>query len=252
MTNKIQIIVLAGGKGSRMNTEIPKALIPLKGKPMIKHLLEAISESEISLAPIIVVGQKREIVMGELGPNYRYAVQNEQLGTGHAVNSARQLAENNADHVLVLYGDHPCVSSKTIKNLAYAHIQSDGVLTIATTNVPNFNNQYACFFDFGRIIRNESKQIAKIVEKKDANDLEKQNTEINPAYFCFKATWLWQHLSKIKNQNAQGEYYLTDLIDIAQKQGHTINSITIEPREALGVNTAEQLFMLEQNFFLNE
>lgn len=252
MTNKIQIIVLAGGKGSRMNTTTPKVLAPLKGKPMIRHLLEAISKSEVSLTPIIVVGQMRETIMKELGPNYRYAVQEKPLGTGHAVNSARHLAENNADHILVLYGDHPCVSAETIKNLPYAHIQSDNILTIATTNVPNFNDQYACFFDFGRIIRNESKQIAKIVEKKDANDLEKRITEINPAYFCFKATWLWQHLSKIKNKNAQGEYYLTDLIDIAQKQGHVIGSIAIEPREALGVNTAEQLFMLERDLFFND
>lgn len=249
MINKIQIIVLAGGKGSRMNSSLPKALTPLKGKPMIKHLLEAISKSEVSLAPIIVVGQKREMIINELGPSYRYAVQNEPLGTGHAVNSARQLAENNADHILILYGDHPYVSAETIKNLAYTHIQTGGVLTVATTNIPHFNDQYSCFFDFGRIIRNEHGQITRIVEKKDASEFEKRITEINPAYFCFKSTWLWQYLSKIKKQNNQGEYYLTDLIDIAQKQGHIIGSIAIEPREALGVNTAEQLFMLERDLF---
>lgn len=249
MINQIQIIVLAGGKGSRMNADMPKVLVPLKGKPLIKHLLEAIAKSGISLNPILVVGQKRELIMNELGPFYRYAIQTEQLGTGHAVNSARQLAENQANHILILYGDHPCVSAETIKNLAEAHIQSNGVLTIATVIVPNFDDWRAGFFDFGRIIRDGSGQIVKIIEKKDATDIEKQITEINPAYFCFKASWLWQHLSKIKNRNSQGEYYLTDLIGLAQNQGHIINSIAIEPREALGVNTAEQLIMLEQDLF---
>lgn len=188
--------------------------------------------------------------MNELGPTYRYAIQTEQLGTGHAVNSARQLAENQADHILVLYGDHPYVSAETIKNLAEMHIQSDGVLTIATVNVPNFDDWRANFFDFGRIIRNKSGQIVKIIEKKDATDVERQITEVNPAYFCFKAGWLWRHLSKIKNKNAQGEYYLTDLISIAQSQNHAINSISIEPREALGVNIAEQLATLENELLL--
>ena len=213
MTNKIQTIVLAGGKGSRMNTDTPKALVPLKGKPMIKHLLDAIAESGLSLRPIIVVGQKRKLVTSELGPNYHYAIQTKPLGTGHAVNSARQLAENKADHILVLYGDHPCVSAETVKNLADAHIQSDSVLTIATANVPDFDGWRACFFDFGRVIRDKLDCIVKIVEKKDA----------------------------------QGEYYLTDMIGLAQKQGHIIRSISIEPREAMGVNTIEQLLALEQN-----
>lgn len=250
MTNQIQIIVLAAGKGSRMDTDLPKALVPLKGKPLIKHLLEAIAKSGISQNPILVVGQKRELVMNELGPTYHYAVQTEQLGTGHAVNSARQLAENQANHILVLYGDHPYVSAETIKNLAENHVQSGGVLTIATVNVPNFDGWRAGFFDFGRIIRNKSGQIVKIIEKKDATDIEKQITEVNPAYFCFKASWLWQHLPKIKNQNTQGEYYLTDLINLAQNQGYIISSITIEPREALGVNTTEQLATLEKDLLL--
>lgn len=215
MTNKIQTIVLAGGKGSRMNTDTPKALVPLKGKPMIKHLLDAIAESGLSLRPIIVVGQKRKLVTSELGPNYHYAIQTKPLGTGHAVNSARQLAENKAGHILVLYGDHPCVSAETVKNLADAHIQSDSVLTIATANVPDFDGWRACFFDFGRVIRDKLDRIVKIVEKKDA----------------------------------QGEYYLTDMIGLAQKQGHIIRSISIEPREAMGVNTIEQLLALEQNLF---
>lgn len=249
MVNQIQIIVLAGGKGSRMNADLPKVLVPLKGKPLIRYLLEAIAKSGVSPNPILVVGQKRELVMNELGQTYRYAIQTEQLGTGHAVNSARQLAENQADHILVLYGDHPYVSAETIKKLAEAHIQSEGVLTIATVIVPNFDDWRAGFFDFGRITRNESGQIIKIVERKDATDTEKQITEINPAYFCFKASWLWQHLSKIKKQNSQGEYYLTDLIGLAQNQGNIINSIAIEPREAMGVNTVEQLIMLERDLF---
>ena len=229
-----------------MNTDVPKVLVPLKGKPLIKHLLDALAKSGLFPVPIIVVGQKRELVIRELGPTYRYAIQTEQLGTGHAVYSARELIENQAEHVIVLYGDHPCVSAETVKNLAEAHIQSDGILTIATANVLNFEGWRAGFYDFGRIVRNEFGQIVKIAEKKDATEIEKQITEVNPAYFCFKASWLWQYLPAIQNQNAQGEYYLTDLISLAQNQGHTINSVSIRPHEALGVNTAEQLAMLEQ------
>lgn len=242
---KTQIIVLAGGKGKRMNSDLPKVLVPLKGKPLVKHLLESIEKSGVCAKPILVVGQKREMVINELGNNYSYAIQEEQLGTGHAVNCAKNLSHG-ADNILVLYGDHPHVSPATITSLAEAYQKHGGVLTIATTNVENFDGWRADFFNFGRIVRDENGEIVKIVEKKDASEDEKNITEVNPAYFCFNAEWLWKNLPTLQNENAQGEYYLTDLIGLAQHQGHAINSIQIDPHEALGVNTAEQLALLER------
>ncbi len=243
---KTQIIVLAAGKGKRMQTDLPKVLVQLKGKPLVKHLLESIEKSGVCAKPVLIVGQKREMVMAELGDNYHYAIQEEQLGTGHAVNCASgHCAE--ADQVLVLYGDHPHVSADTIKNIADNHATNQSIVTIATVEVPDFHEWRAGFFDFGRIVRDENNKIIKIVEKKDANENELAIKEVNPAYFCFNAKWLWEQLPTLKNQNAQGEYYLTDLIGLAQQQNHEINSIKIAPHEALGVNTPEQLALLEQD-----
>ena len=115
---KIQIIILAAGHGKRMQSELHKVLIPLHGKPLIAHVLSAIKESGVCDSPIIVVGQQRELVMKtlrDMGNNYRYAIQEEQLGTGHAVMAAQEMLENKADHVVVLYGDHPFISSATIQ-----------------------------------------------------------------------------------------------------------------------------------------
>lgn len=243
--HKTQIIVLAAGKGKRMNSELPKVLVPLKGKPLVKHLLEAIEQSGVCAKPVLVVGQKKEMVIAELGDTCNYAVQDEQLGTGHAVNCAREKAID-ADQIIVLYGDHPYVSPTTIVNLTNSNQQAGSMITIATAIVPDFADWRAGFFDFGRIVRDDTGAIVKIVEKKDSTESELQIKEINPAYFCFNAKWLWEHLPILKNNNAQGEYYLTDLIALAQNQNHPINSISIEPHEALGVNTAEQLERLEK------
>lgn len=243
---KTQIVILAAGKGKRMQSDLPKVLVRLKDKPLIKYLLDSIEESGVCAKPILVVGQKRELVMQELGDKYGYAIQEEQLGTGHAVNCAKDLSAG-ADQVLVLYGDHPHVSAKTIKNLTTSHQQSGEVLTIATVETPDFEDWRAGFFDFGRIIRNSNGKITNIVEKKDATEEELKIKEINPAFFCFDAKWLWESLPTLKNQNAQGEYYLTDLVGLAQNQGHEINSIKIGTHEALGVNTPEQLALLEQD-----
>lgn len=243
---KTQIIVLAAGKGKRMQTDLPKVLVQLKGKPLVKHLLESIERSGVCAKPVLVVGQKREMVMSELGDNYHYAIQEEQLGTGHAVNCASGHSTE-ADQILVLYGDHPHVSADTIKNIVDDHAANQSIVTIATVEVPDFHEWRAGFFDFGRIVRDENDKIIKIVEKKDATENELAIKEVNPAYFCFNAKWLWEQLPTLKNQNAQGEYYLTDLIGLAQQQSHEINSIKIEPHEALGVNTPEQLALLEQD-----
>ena len=169
MDNKIQIIIVAAGHGKRMqNDEVPKVLVPLHGKPMITHLLESIVRSAVCKRPVLVIGQKAEMVKTALGPANEYVFQQEQLGTGHAVSAARQLLEGKVAHVMVLYGDHPLVSAETINKLSETHRSSGGVLTMATVRVDDFNDWRAGFADFGRIVRNTAGDITAIVEKREA------------------------------------------------------------------------------------
>lgn len=227
-----------------MKSDLPKVLIPLKNKPMIACLLSAIKSSRVDNKPVIVVGYKKEEVIREFGDNYTYVVQHEQLGTAHALLSAKDACEN-AKKIAVFYGDHPFVSTQTIKKLLEKNERSDAEITLATTLVPNFENEYKVFSNFARILRNGEK-VRDIREYKDADETEKNIKEVNPGYYVFDATWLWKNLDKIKNENSQGEYYLTDLIHIASKNGDKIESINIPPREAMGANTKEELDILEK------
>lgn len=245
--DKIKIIILAAGRGTRMNHDLQKTLVPLSGKPMIKHLLESVAKSGIGDKPVIVVGYRKEEVMKELGNKYDYVVQNEQLGTGHAVMSAQAKLENKSDHVLVLYGDHPLVRSETIKKLADKHLETGGKITMAIVKLPDFEDWRTVFYsNFSRIIRDQSGKIIKDIQFKDANDEEKKVTEINPCYFCFEAKWLWSKLKTLKRDNVQKQYYLTDLIELAMQEKIKIESIDINPEEALGANSKEELEILEK------
>lgn len=241
---KADIVILAGGLGKRMQTELPKVLNELHGKPLICHVLDAVATSGVCEHPVIVVGKKRELVMEALGPEYRYAVQEEQLGTGHAVSMARESLVKSSKPVIVLYGDMPYVSAETIRTLAERHVETGAKLSMATVTVPDFDGWRAGFYDFGRIVRDGSEKIVRSVEKKDASLEELAITEVNPCYFCFDSAWLWEHLAKLGNTNAQGEYYLTDLVKIAVTEGIPISSISIDAKEALGVNTKEHLDLL--------
>jgi bifunctional UDP-N-acetylglucosamine pyrophosphorylase / glucosamine-1-phosphate N-acetyltransferase len=242
---KNQIIILAAGHGKRMQSELPKALTPLNGKPFIVHLLHSIKESGVCDNPIIVIGQKGDQVKETLGQDYTYAVQNEQLGTGHAVMMAEDMAKD-SENILVLYADHPLISKETIQNILNSHENEDATVTMATAVVPDFDDWRQAFVSFGRFVRDENNNILKIVEVKDATDDEKDIKEVNPAYMCFKASWMWKHLHALKNENAQAEYYLTDLIAMAFDEKEKIATIAIDPKEALGVNTKEQLELIQK------
>ncbi len=242
--NKTQIIILAAGHGKRMGSKIPKALTLFKGKPFLMHLLDTIKESKMCENPIIVIGQKGDQVRDFLGEGYTYAIQKEQLGTGHAVMSVKDLVHD-VDSTLVLYADTPLISKETIKNIISIQKESKAAIAMATTIVPDFNGWRSAFISFGRIIRDINKEIIKIVEFKDARDNEKEIKEVNPAYMCFENKWLWENLSNLKNSNSQNEYYLTDLISLAFSQNKKISTVLIDPKEALGVNTREQLDLIE-------
>lgn len=240
-----QIIILAAGHGKRMQSELPKALTPLHGKPFIQHVIDAIVSSGFCDNPIIVIGQKGDQVRSQLGSSYSYAVQAEQLGTGHAVMIAEGVSKD-ADTIVVLYADHPLVSADTIKNLINTHKEKNATLTMATANVPDFNDWRSAFLAFGKLVRDENGKITKIVEVNDATKEELEIKEVNPAYMCFDAKWMWEHLHMLKNENAQSEYYLTGLVGMAFDENQKVETISIDPREALGVNTREQLELIEK------
>lgn len=244
---KTQVIILAAGHGKRMQSDIPKALTPLRGKPFISYVLDSVAESGVCSDPIIVIGQKGDQVRSSLGDTYKYVVQTEQLGTGHAVMCAKEASEG-AESILVLYADQPLVSSDTIRKLVSLREGNHSVLSMATVKVEDFNDWRESFTNFSRVIRDESGKLLRTVEMKDATEEEKKITEINPCYLVFDAGWMWDRLQQVKNVNAQGEYYLTDLIKMACDEMHDISTISIDAKEALGVNTKEQLDQLEKIF----
>ena len=240
-----QIIILAAGKGTRMGGDIPKALTHLGHQSMIEHVLDTVESLEMKHKPICVIGYKADMVRDVLGDRATYALQEEQKGTGHAVSCAMPLLDPKIERVLVLYADQPYVSTETIHNLIHLKQNSENSLAIATAMIEDddlFMNQ---FYGFGRIIRDDHGHIKSIVECKDANDEERAIREVNPAYFCCDIPWVIECLRMLKNDNSQGEYYLTDLVNIAFEESHYIDSIQINEKEALGANTPEQLAVLE-------
>lgn len=224
-----------------MNCEIPKVLISLNSRPIISYLLDSVKNCNFLLKPVVVVGFRGELVKKEINDEAVYAVQEKQLGTGHAVLCAKNQVCPLSKNIVVLYGDMPNTKSETIKKLLEIHNSEKPAITMMTTKVPDFENEHSGFYGFGRVVRNESHNIKKIVEVKDAN-LEEQNlTEVNPSLFCFNASWLWENLPKINNNNAQGEFYLPDLVGMAIEQGQKISSLQIDPTECIGINTVEEL-----------
>jgi bifunctional UDP-N-acetylglucosamine pyrophosphorylase / glucosamine-1-phosphate N-acetyltransferase len=240
-----QIVILAAGKGKRMGTkEVPKVLIPLKGKPVISYLLEEVVKLKDLPPPIIVVGHKSTAIKQALGKGFRYALQRGQRGTAHAVWSAQPYVK--AKNIFVLYGDIPLITAASLKKLMHVHDSQQAVISMFTAFVPNFEKEYANFLHFGRIIRNEFKEIVKIQEYADAAEEQRAIREINPGIYLFQSQWLWDNIDKIDDSNAQQEFYLTDIVEIAITEGHTIHSFAVNPKEILGINTIEQLKLAEK------
>lgn len=236
---KFRFIILAAGKGTRMKSEIPKTLTPIGGKPILQYLYESVQASGVDGVPVIVVGHEREQLCSQFGGVCEYVVQEEQLGTAHAVKVCRDTV-NDADAIIVLYGDHPFVSARTLRDLSLLHEKSKSVLTLMTTTVPSFEGWHSAYLHWGRILRDVHGHIIGSREYKDAMESEREIREVNPCFFCFDAKWLWENIGQVKNFNAKKEYYLTDLVELAVAQGHEIASMDIPPEEAVGINTQEE------------
>lgn len=242
----MRVIVLAAGKGTRMNLDVPKVLAPLAGRPMIQYLLDAVMDAQIDPHPLIVIGHGAQQVREALAEYpVEFVEQPEQKGTGHAVAVCERAVQPD-ESIMVLCGDHPLVSAATIGSLADEHDMSGSVVTMMTYHVPDFDVYGGAFASFGRIIRDQSGTITAIREHKDANEQEKTVTEINPAYYAFSGPWVWEHIKRLDRKNAQGEYYLTDLIAMAMEEGKPVQAISGgDLSEAIGVNTPQQLQLAE-------
>lgn len=242
----LQIIILAAGKGKRMNSDQPKVLCTLAGRPIIFYLFDTIQKLKLPNKPITVVGYQAQKVKDAIGDLSDYVYQPEQLGTGHAVFCAKNNLKNFDGDILVLYGDMPLIKPATIEKIYQSHQDNQALLTLATTTVEDFNDWRAGFYSFGRILRNDKNEIIGIKEKADSTPKELLITEVNPSYFCFNSRWLWNNIDKLKTDNNQKELYLTDLIKIAFAQNLKINSVAIDVYECLGINTPEQLNLVEK------
>jgi bifunctional UDP-N-acetylglucosamine pyrophosphorylase/glucosamine-1-phosphate N-acetyltransferase len=240
---KIKIIILAGGKGKRMQSDLPKVLVKLNEKPIIKYILKSIEEA-FNQKPVAIIGYKAGIVESELNDSCFYVTQKEQLGTGHAVSCAKEYCKD-VEHIIVLSGDQPLISPETLKNLLKKHLEAKTKITFTTTEVLDFNDWRKSFIAFGRILRKNG-EIVGIREYRDASEEEKLIKEVNAGSYAFDANWLWKNLEKINNNNIQNEYYLTDLLHIASLEKEKIEAIQIESHEALGANTKEELEILEE------
>ena len=241
-----QVIVLAAGKGTRMDEpDLPKVMLPLGGVSIITHLLTALHSLNLATKPILVVGYQQEKLREHLGESVLYAVQEQQLGTAHAVLAAREQVRS--DNIIVLYGDMPFISTESIRHLMAAHDTHNSMLSMFTTHVPHFENEYAVFNAFGRIIRDDAGAVVRIAELKDATEEEKKITEINPGIYVFNTKWFWDNATKIQNINHQHEYYLTDSIEIAIQQGVQVHTLSIQPEEVFGINTRAEWEQASQN-----
>lgn len=246
---EVAVLVLAAGAGKRMSAahpDKPKVLVPVGGRPFIVRLLTSIEESKVADRLVLVIGHMAETIRAALGDKYEYIVQEERLGTGHAVMAAEKLLKNECASVMVLYGDHPFVKPETLKRLRSEHLSGHSAVTMLTAAPEDWSDWRAAFADFGRIIRNENNEVARLVEKKDATEEERAVREVNLGMYVFKADWLWPHLAKLERNNAQKEYYLTDLIKMATAEGAGVNALSCDPREGLGMNTPEQVAEAEK------
>jgi len=241
MPQNLEVIILAAGLGTRMKSATVKVLHRAAGRPIIEYVLDLAAEVS-DRPPVVVVGHQREAVQKTIGSRARFAVQEPQLGTGHAVLQAAPLLESAGLHgkrVLILSGDVPLTRPETLRKLIEEHERDGNALTLLTVKLDDPGM-------YGRIVRDRSGAVARIVEAKDASPEEKEIDEVNGGIYVFNAEDLFSNLRNLSTNNAQGEYYLTDLPAVLRNQGHRVGAvITGDPAEAHGVNSRSELASVE-------
>lgn len=230
-------VILAAGQGTRLKSSLPKVLHRLGGQPLVRYAVAA-ARTVTSLPPVLVVGHGAEAVRAELGDSVQYAVQAEQLGTGHAVWQAAELLRGRCDRVLVTYGDTPLVRPETLRALAEAQAHHNGPMTLLSIDAPQLH-------DFGRVVRDAQGRVTALVEAAQCTPAQRDLPERNVGAYCFDADWLWAHLPRLP-LSPKGEYYLTDTVAQAVAEGLNVAALrTDDEAETLGVNTRAQLAQAE-------
>ena len=236
-SDQLDVIILAAGLGTRMKSATIKVLHRAAGRPIIDYVLDLASEV-CGRPPIVVVGHQREAVQQSIGDRARFAVQEQQLGTGHAVlQAAPYVAEGR--RVLILSGDVPLTRPETLRRLLEEHERSRNALTLLTMRLSDPAK-------YGRIVRNGRGDVERIVEFKDATEAERKIDEVNAGIYVFDADGLFDNLRNLSTNNAQGEYYLTDLLAVLRDSGKGVGAVRVDdPIEAIGVNSRAELATVE-------
>lgn len=223
------VVILAAGKGTRMKSKLYKVLHKVCGKAMVEHVVDAARGTDPDQV-VTIVGNGAEDAKKVLAGRSDFAFQEKQLGTGHAVLTAAPLLADKEGATLVVTGDTPLFTTKTFNHLFAYHAQKGNAATVLTATAPNP-------YGYGRIVRDDQGNVLRIVEEKDASDAERKLDEINTGVFCFDNQKLFAALKHVGNDNAQGEYYLTDVLEILRNQGDRVGAYKMPDfSESLGVN----------------
>ncbi len=235
---RVTAVLLAAGQGTRMKSKLPKVLHPVAGKPMIWHALKAISQSTTE-KPVVVVGHGADEVTKYLGDSAQVVLQEPQLGTGHAVMQAESLLKGKTDLIIVSYSDMPLLRGETLQKLVETQKNNKGPISMLTVIADDPRG-------FGRIIRKADGMVEAIVEENVATTEQLQIRELNVSGYCFDANWLWDTLHRIPKNPKKGEYYLTDVVELASKDDLPVQAIVMdEVEETIGINTRVHLAEVE-------
>ena len=231
---KVTAVLLAAGQGTRMKSSLPKVLHPLCGKPMLWHVLEALKDATTE-KPVVVVGHGAEAVTNYLGDSAQTVLQEPQLGTGHAAMQAEPLLRGQTDYVIVTYADMPLLRGETFKRLVETQRLNPGPVSLLTVIAEDPRG-------FGRIVRKADGTVESIVEEYVATPEQQQIKELNVGAYCFKADWFWDALHRIQKNPKKGEYYLTDIVEIAVKENLPVQAVVHDDFiETIGINTRVHL-----------
>ena len=236
---KTVAVILAAGQGTRMKSRLPKVLHEIAGKPLIWHSMRAVRQCTTE-TPVVIVGHGAPDVIASIGDTARHVVQEPQLGTAHAVLQARAVLKPNSDVVLVVYADMPLLRAETLRGLVEAQERGGAVMTLLTVRSGEPRG-------FGRIVRSDNGRVLRIVEEGDASPEERNIGELNVGAYAFAAGWLWDALDRVPRNARKGEFYLTDAVELAVREGSSVEAVELpDAQEAIGINTRVHLAEVEE------
>jgi bifunctional UDP-N-acetylglucosamine pyrophosphorylase/glucosamine-1-phosphate N-acetyltransferase len=232
---KVAAVILAAGQGTRMKSDLPKVLHTIQGRPMVAFVIDAVKAAGADKV-LVVVGHRAELVREACGGDgVQFVLQEQQLGTGHAVLQCEPALGGFEGSVLVLNGDVPCLSADTIRRFVDFHANEGSTATVLTTVMDDATG-------YGRIVRGDDGSLSAIVEHKDATPEQRGIREVNSGLFCFDSGALFSTLKRTGRANVQNEYYLTDVIALLKEQGEAVAAWTVDDsREVAGVNDVDEL-----------